>query len=330
MEIGKVPADVFKKSVMPYLGIMQKEVLVHSKLGEDCSIIDFGDKVAVLSTDPITAANKMSGFLSVIISCNDIASSGAKPLGILSTILLPDKTDESVLHNIMKEIDKAAKKINIEVLGGHTEITSSVNKPIISTTAIGIADKNSYITTKGAKLGDDIIITKSVGLEGTSILASDYEDLLTKYFDKQFIQRAQGFINEISVIEEGLIAGQNGANAMHDITEGGILGAAYEIAEASGLGILIYEDKIPIREETQKICKIFGINPLKLISSGSMMISTSKKDEIINALEKEGIKATVVGKITEKDKFLVTSQGKITIPSPCKDEIYKVKDRINL
>lgn len=330
MEIGKVPADVFKKSVMPYLGIMQKEVLVHSKLGEDCSIIDFGDKVAVLSTDPITAANKMSGFLSVIISCNDIASSGAKPLGILSTILLPDKTDESVLHNIMKEIDKAAKKINIEVLGGHTEITSSVNKPIISTTAIGIADKNSYITTKGAKLGDDIIITKSVGLEGTSILASDYEDLLTKYFDKQFIQRAQGFINEISVIEEGLIAGQNGANAMHDITEGGILGAAYEIAEASGLGILIYEDKIPIREETQKICNIFGINPLKLISSGSMMISTSKKDEIINALEKEGIKATVVGKITEKGKYLVTSQGKITIPSPCKDEIYKVKDRINL
>ena len=329
MEVGKVPVEILKRSVFPYLGVKRKEVLVHSQLGEDSSIIDFGEYVAVLSTDPITAADKLSGFLSVIISCNDLASCGAKPIGILSTILLPEGSDESVLHNLMEEIDKAAKKLNIEVLGGHTEITTTVNKPIISTTAIGMAKKGEYITTKGAKIGDDVIVTKALGLEGTAILATDYEDLLLKRYDKDFILKAQSFINEISVIEEGLIAAQNGANAMHDITEGGILGAAYEIAEASGLGIEIYEEKLPVRPETKEICRFFGINPLKLISSGSMIIAASDGDKIVKSLSEKGIQATIIGKIIKEGKYLITSKGKEEITPPERDEIYLVnKDRI--
>ncbi|EMT38869.1 Hydrogenase maturation factor [Thermoanaerobacter thermohydrosulfuricus WC1] len=331
MEVGKVPVEILKRSVFPYLGVKRKEVLVHSQLGEDSSIIDFGEYVAVLSTDPITAAEKLSGFLSVIISCNDLASCGAKPIGILSTILLPEGTEEATLHGIMKEIDRAAKKLSIEVLGGHTEITSTVNKPIISTTAIGIAKKGEYITTKGAKIGDDVIVTKALGLEGTAILATDYEDLLLKGYNKDFVLKAQNFINEISVIEEGLIAAQNGANAMHDITEGGILGAAYEIAEASGLGIEIYEEKLPIRPETKEICRFFDINPLKLISSGSMIITASNGDKIVKSLSEKGIQATIIGKIIKEGKYLITSKGKEEITPPERDEIYLVnRERIKV
>lgn len=323
LEIGKIPVEVMKRSIFPYLGTKRKEVLVHSQLGEDSSIIDFGEYVAVLSTDPITAADKLSGFLSVIISCNDLAACGAEPIGILTTILLPEGTEEQMLKNIMQEIDKASKMIGIEVLGGHTEVTQAVNKPVISTTAIGIARKGKYITSKGAKIGDDVIVTKALGLEGTAILATDYEDLLIKHFGKDFVLKAQSFINEISVIEEGLIASQNGANAMHDITEGGVLGATYEISEASGLGIEIYEEKLPFRRETKEICKFFGLNPLKLISSGSMLITAEDGNRIVKALSEKGIQATIIGKIVKEGRYLITSSGKEKILPPEKDEIYR-------
>lgn len=327
MEIGKVPAEILKSSVYPYLGIKRDEVLVHSGLGEDCSVIDFGEYVAVLSTDPITAADKSSGYLSVIISCNDIASCGAKPIGILSTIILPENANEVVLHNIMKEINKAANKLNIEVLGGHSEVSNTVNKAIISTTAIGMAKRDEYITTKGAKPNDDVIVTKALGLEGTAIIANDYEILLKKHFTLEFVKKAQDFLNEISVIEEGLTAAKNGANAMHDITEGGILGAAYEIAEASNVGIEIYENKLPLRPETKEICKFFKIDPLKLISSGSMIITSSNGSKIVNALNKIGIPSNIVGKIKENGKYIITSKGKKEITPPERDEIYLINKK---
>lgn len=327
MKIGKVPPEILQRLVYPYLGVKRNEVLVHSGLGEDCSIIDFGEYVAVLSTDPITATDKLSGYLSVIISCNDIASCGAKPIGILSTILLPENTDETVLHNIMQEINRAAIQLNIEVLGGHSEITNTVNKPIISTTAIGSVKKNEYISTKGAKPGDDVIVTKALGLEGTAILANDYEDLLEKHYPSEFIKKAQRFLNEVSVIEEGLTAAKNGANAMHDITEGGILGAAYEIAEASEVGIELYENKLPLRLETKEICNFFKIDPLKLISSGSMIITSSDGNKIVSALNEIGISSTIIGKITKNGKYIITSKGIKEIIPPERDEIYTLSSQ---
>ena len=165
MKTGKVPPEILKSSVYPYIGITRKEVLVHSGFGEDSSIIDFGDSVAVISTDPITGADNHSGYLSVFISCNDIAACGAKPIGILVTLLLPVGSDEYLLQNLMRGIHEAANGINIEVLGGHSEITPAVNKPIISATAIGIADKDKFVTSSGAQPGDAVIVTKHWALK---------------------------------------------------------------------------------------------------------------------------------------------------------------------
>ncbi|SNX52641.1 AIR synthase family protein [Thermoanaerobacterium sp. RBIITD] len=326
MNEGKVPSDILSKIVYTNLGVKRDEVLVHSGIGEDCSIIDFGEYVAVLSTDPITAANNLSGYLSVIISCNDIASCGANPIGVLETILLPIKTEEKVLHNIMNEVNKAANELNIEVLGGHSEVTSTVNKPIICTTAIGIAKKNEYIKTGGAKINDDVIVTKAIGFEGTSIIAHDFFDILKKHYPLEFIDKSKDFIKKISVIDDGLIAAKNGASAMHDITEGGLLGAAFEIAEASNKGIEIYYSTIPIKYETKEICRFFNIDPLKLISSGSMLITSPNGEKIVNALKENNIEATIIGKITDCGNYLIYDNKKIEITPPERDEIYAITD----
>jgi hydrogenase expression/formation protein HypE len=328
LKAGKVSPDVLKSSVYPFTGKLRKEVLVHSGLGEDCSIIDFGDSVAVLSTDPITGADIHSGHLSVYVSCNDIAACGAKPIGILVTLLLPVGSDKSILKALMEGIHDAANTVGIEVLGGHSEITSSVTKPIISATAIGIANKDKFVTSSKAKPGDDIIVTKALGLEGSAILASDFEEFLTDKVSQQTIKKAQRFIEKISVIDEGIIAAKIGVSAMHDITEGGLLGACFEVAEASGVGMEIFHDLLPVLPETRDICSAFDIDPLGLISSGSMLICSSKGDEIITALKARKIPASIIGKVTLQGLYMLTPDSKRPIIPFERDELIRAIEKV--
>lgn len=328
LKAGKVPPEILKSSVYPYIGKLRKEVLVHSGLGEDSSIIDFGDSVAVLSTDPITGADIHSSYLAVYVSCNDIAACGAKPIGILVTLLLPVGSDKSILKELMEGIHKAAGTIDIEVLGGHSEITSAVAKPVISTTAIGITGKDKFITSSGAKPGDDIIVTKSLGLEGSAILASDFEKYLAGKVSEAAIAKAQHFIEKISVIDEGIIAAEVGVSAMHDITEGGLLGACFEVAEASDVGVTIYQDLLPILPETRNICTALGIDPLGLISSGSMLICTPKGEEVAEALKAHKIPAAIIGKVTLHEKLIITSDGKHPIVPLERDELIRAIEKV--
>ena len=328
LKIGKIPPDILKSSVYPYTGKLRKEVLVHSGLGEDCSIIDFGDKVAVLSTDPITGADNSSSHLSVYVSCNDIAACGAKPIGILVTLLLPVGSNEKILKDLMKGIHEAANDIGIEVLGGHSEITPAVTKPVISATAIGVTSKDKIVTSSGAKTGDDVIVTKSLGLEGTAILALDYEEYLKGKVPQSVIDKAQNLIKSISVINEGIIASDIGVSAMHDITEGGLLSACHEVAEASGVGIRIFRDSLPILPETLDICKIFDINPLGLISSGSMLICTPIGDKVLEALKSQSISATKIGKVIDSGNFIVSQEEERDIIPLERDELFKAIENV--
>lgn len=322
---GKVPPEVMEKTIFPFLGAKRPEVLVHSKIGEDCSVIDFGEYVCVLSTDPITGADKEIGRLAVHISCNDLAANGAEPIGIMATILFPDGTEEDKVKEVMEQIHNAALEINAEVLGGHTEITSSVSRIVVSATAIGRALKSEYVTSSGAQPGDDVILTKKAGLEGTAVIASDFQEFLKGKMSSEEIERAKGFINYISVIPEGRLGAKNGATAMHDVTEGGVLGAAYEIALASKVGITLWEDRIPVHPETLKICQIFNLNPLGLISSGSMLITAPDGNRIISALKEAGIEATIIGKVTEEGFRIVDKEGKERpFTPPERDELYKI------
>lgn len=325
MKAGKVPPKILKSHVYPYIGKHRKEVLVHSGFGEDCSVIDFGETVAVLSTDPITGADNHSGYLSVFVSCNDIAACGAEPVGILVTLLLPIGSDEILLKEIMEGIHTAANQVGIEVLGGHSEITPAVTKPVVSATALGIAKKGEYVTSSGARPGDDVIITKYLGLEGSAILTSDFEDYLKDKLPEETIKKAQSFIENISVIEDGLTAAKVGVSAMHDITEGGFLGASYEVATASGVGMEIIKEDLPILPETLDLCRTLDIDPLGLISSGSMLMCAPDGDKVLAALKKKNIPASIVGKVIDEKQgiYIVSSGKKIPCIPPERDELIR-------
>ena len=299
MKEGKLDFDDLRNIILNNKTIKRNEVKVRNDVGEDCSVIDFGDCEGIFSTDPITGASKNAGKLAVHINCNDIASSGGEPIGILVTILAPTSSSLEEINKVMNEIDEETAKIGIEIIGGHTEVTSAVNKMVISITVIGKNLKGKSIKTAGAKLGDDIIVTKALGLEGTYILINDYEERIQKVLSKEEIEFGKSLINKISVLEEGKIGGKFGVNSMHDITEGGLLGGLFEVAMASNKGFKIFKDKIPMFDITKKVCKEFKIDPLRLISSGSMLITTKNGEELIKQLKEKGIDASIIGTVCE-------------------------------
>lgn len=324
MEIGKLPNEILKNYIISKINLKNKDILVGPGVGEDCSVIAFGDEVCVLTTDPITAAQNHAGTIGVHICCNDIASAGVKPLGILVTILAPPSASLEDIANIMVEVNAACDVLEIDVLGGHTEVTDGVNRIILSITAIGKGRRDDFVTTGGAQLNNEIVVTGFAGLEGTAILAKDYSDYLCGKLGKELVLRAQGLLKDISVVKTGLLCAKFGINAMHDATEGGIIGAIWEVAEASGYGAYIYKNAIPIMQETLEISAALKIDPYKLISSGSMVIATKDGKGLVEFLLENGIEAKVVGNIIEKDMIINIHGKEETIAPPESDEIYKV------
>lgn len=326
MEIGKVPNEVLEKLVFSNIKNKRSEVLVDAGVGKDCAVIDYGKYACVVSTDPITGASKNLGSLAVNISCNDIASSGAEPIGALMTILIPPHATEEDLECIMREAGREAEKLNIQIVGGHTEVTDAVNKIIISTTVIGKQLKSDVIDPKDVRVGDKIIITKSAGIEGTSIIAHELFESLESSIPLKLLHEAKSLSEKISVVKEGLIGGRVGVNYMHDITEGGVLGAVWEASVAIDKGVMIRKDSIKLEESTREITKFLNLDPYRLISSGSMLMIVSKEklESLGDALDKEQIEFSVIGEVVE-DGINMEQDGEIIeIESPGSDELYKV------
>ncbi len=325
MKIGKVPNDILKEIIIDKIRHTRPEVVLRPGIGEDCSAVDFGENICVLSSDPITGAANEVGRLAVHISCNDIASCGVEPLGLMVTILAPPQTTREDLDGVMNQLTQTAGSINVEIIGGHTEITDAVNRMVLVSTAIGRVPKGRLISTAGAVPGDKLVITKSAGLEGTAIIAHDREEELVKHLGVGIVEKAKNCIADISVIKEGILAGEFGVSAMHDVTEGGILGAVWEMAEASGTGVRINKNLIPVEEETLKICSHYGIDPLKLISSGCMAIACKDGEGLARHLRSNGVPAAVIGEITADSARLLEEAGTVTeISQPGTDELYNV------
>lgn len=325
MEIGKLSPELLKKIVLSKLTERRSEVIVRSETGQDSVFIDTNNLPMVTSTDPITGGVRNIGWFALHIACNDLAANGAEPIGVLITIMLPPKTKQEELEKIMDDASKAAKELNIDILGGHTEITEAVNRTIISTTAFGKPMSENLVVSKAAKPGMDIILTKGAGIEGTAILASVKEDFLKNKIDMKLLEEAKLLEKKISVVPESIIATKIGTAAMHDVTEGGVLGALYEISQASNCGFKVFYDKIPILESTKKICSAFEIDPLRLISSGSMLIFTNNGEKIIEQLKKNDIDCEIIGKtIKDNSHILIKDNLEINIEEPQSDELWKI------
>lgn len=326
MKVGKLPESVLKRSVIRQIKTKRKEVLVGADVGEDCAVIALKeDEVFVMSTDPVTGTAVDIGSLSVHITVNDIASAGAEPVGVMLSVLLPETIEEEEIRAMMQQVEETCAKLGIQAIGGHTEVTRAVNQPIITVTGIGKVKRGKLVTTGGARPGNDIVVTKWLGLEGTSIIAKEKEQELLDRFSPGFLREAQQFDRYLSVVPEAAVAVKSGVTAMHDVTEGGIFGALWELAEASGVGLEIELQKLPIRQETVELCEYFGLNPYELISSGSMLMASENGYDLARTLQQEGIPAAVVGKATFGNERLIYNGGeKRYLEPPKSDELYKV------
>ena len=326
MKIGKVPENVLKRSVMKQLHYKRDEVVLGPGIGEDCAALALAeDEILVMSTDPITGTAKDIGKLAIQITANDLASAEAEPIGVMLTILLPDGTREIALKRIMEQMECACREAKMQILGGHTEVTAVVNQPVVNVAGVAKAKKGSLISTAGARAGMDIVVSKWVGIEGTMIFAKEKEAELKEHFPADFVDTAIGFDRYLSVVPEAAVATQSSVAAMHDVTEGGLFGALWEMAEASGVGLEIDLKKIPIRQETVEICEYFDVNPYGLISSGMMLMASADGNALVLALQEAGIPATVIGKATEgNDRVIIRDEERRFLEPPKTDELYKV------
>jgi hydrogenase maturation factor len=328
LPFGKIPVDILKEVVFKNLGAKLEEVVVGPAAGFDGAVINVGDKSLIVSMDPITGAIERIGWLAVNINANDIATFGVEPAFFFSCILLPEDADRKTVKIICTQMDKAAKDLGMAIVGGHCEVTLGLTNPIVIGCTMGVTEKGNYVTASGAKPKDKLILTKSVGIEGTAILASDREKQLKKAIEIPVLEKAKKFFNQISVVKEAITAIKaGGVNAMHDPTEGGVTGGIHEMADASNIGVKIFEEKIPVQPETVKICKFFNINPLQLISSGALLISARSEsaDKIVKSLKQQQIHASIIGEFLKDshNRTLIKRNGKVqTLPRPASDHLW--------
>ena len=324
MKAGKLKESVLKRSILKQLHKRRSDVIVGPAVGGDYGAMESGDGiVTVLSSDPITLTKDAIGSSGIIAACNDVACSGAIPTGVSVTVLLPTSHNEEELRDIMKDLDVACEICGVDIISGHTEVTRAVKEPIVVVSAMGTLKKEALIHSSYVRPGMDIVATKWVGLEGTAILAREKEGNLRTRYAQPFIDNAKVFGQMMSIIPEAAVAMKSGASALHDVSEGGIFGALWELAESAGVGLEIDLKKIPIRQETVEICEFFDLNPYKILSGGCLLIATLDGNGMVLELEKAGIPATVIGKATDsRDRVLLNEDEKRYLETTQTDELY--------
>ena len=307
----KLSNDLLRRVVFANLGVKDADIIIGPRVGEDAAIVRVGDKYLAMHTDPITGAIENIGWLAINIVANDIAVRGIKPRWFLLTLLLPSNIDEDGVRQIMGDANRALIELRASLIGGHTEYAPGIDRIIASTTAVGVSER--YVTTSGARVGDLVLVTKYVAMEGTAILASDFGDLLiSRGVPREIIDRAKGFIKYVSVVKEALEIADL-ADAMHDPTEGGLLQGLLEVAEASGVRLRVNVDNVPILPETRTVFNTLGLDPLKSLSSG-MLIAVIPRETIATAqerLERAGINYSIIGEVVEGEPAVeLTKDGK--------------------
>jgi hydrogenase expression/formation protein HypE len=300
---GKLPIEVLD----PILQSISKKgdnLVVTPGIGVDVGVTRTKGRFLVISSDPITGSTERMGWNAVNVSANDVATSGVMPDSLSTISLFPKGSDARLVRRVIREINSSAKSLGITVTGGHTEITPGLHRPIITVTCVGSGDK--FVTASMARAYDAILMTKTAGIEGTSILSR--LKIVRDKLPSSVLRRARNLIKKLSIVPEARLAfSTQKVHAMHDTTEGGTIGSLIEMSLASKLGFELYTDSVPIDESTSKVCQVLSIDPLKLIGSGSLIISCSEKNaaDVIEKVESGGILCKKIG------RFLPRKGGRV-------------------
>ncbi len=307
-------------------------VLVGPQYGEDAAVIDIGHgdaELLVCKADPITFATDEIGSYAVHVNANDVAAMGARCRWFMPTVLLPDGlATESLARGIASDIMAAASSIGVAVVGGHTEVTVGLQRPIVAGAMLGTVGPGGLVTSGGALPGDALILTGGAAIEGTSVLARELGHVLSGELSEDELELARGFLHDpgISVVEHARMAASTpGVHAMHDPTEGGVATGLYELAAASDVGMVVERENVPIHELTRRLCDVLGLDPMGLIASGSLLIAieADSASGLVAALHRAGVPAAVVGHTTSKGEAvtLVGPDGARPLSPYTQDEV---------
>lgn len=328
---GKLPTEQLEKLLKKY-NFPGQRVVVGPGIGKDAAVINFGEKYLVAKTDPITFVTDEIGYYAVNINANDIVCTGAEPKWFLVTLLVPENTaDDSIVDSIFAQVSKACQSLGVGLVGGHTEITFGIDRPIVVGQMLGEVQKEKLVKPDRIEIGDLIILTKGIAIEAVSILAREKETELKGEFGSEFVQRSKEFLFSpgISVLEDAMLATEVAkVHAFHDPTEGGLSTGLYELARAGLVGIEVDKSRIPIFPETQIICDYFQLNPLGAIASGALLIVTSpiEADDVINHLRRHEIPCEIIGETISPENGVVLIDNTSSSPFPVfkRDEITKI------
>ncbi|HEX2978965.1 MAG TPA: AIR synthase family protein [Anaerolineaceae bacterium] len=336
LPVGKLPAELFKR-VLAQLPVKDPRVLLGPGMGLDCAVIDAGERLFVLKSDPITFASDEIGWYLVQVNSNDIATTGAVPRWMMLTVLLPEgKTTAELVDRLTAQVARATQAMGITVIGGHTEITHGLEQPILSATLIGEVERDHLVTPRGASPGDRLLLTKGVPIEATALLAREVPDRLKNGLSSEELERAAGFLFDpgISVLRDAQVALSAGkVTAMHDPTEGGLASALWELAEACGNRLVIDPQAVPVPELSRRVCAALGIDPLAAIASGALLLTAPPSDasKIRQSLENEKIPCAEIGWVETGPAEVIQElpDGQNPLPRPARDEVARIFDTGN-
>lgn len=350
MRLGKLSDSILKRTVLKQIKKRRSEIISGAGIGEDCAIFALpGDKFATCVVE-YTVKDRQDMIRAIYKSTNNLATAGAEPVAVMLSIILPERASEEKLKKLMAGASQAAAELNIQIAGGHTTVSKYVSEKLAVVTAYGTyaqteadggdaahagkgkdevqtlktVDAGKVYTTKGAKPGQDIVISKWIGLEGTAMLATMKKEEMLARYPEYLIDEAAGFDKYLSIIPEAATAMKSGVCVMHDASEGGIMATLWELAESSGVGLHIDLKKLPIRQETVEVCEFCDVNPYELLSGGCLVMTAEDGNALVRALEEQNIPAVVVGKITDSnDRIIVNGEEKRYLDKPKTDEIFR-------
>jgi hydrogenase expression/formation protein HypE len=332
LPLGKVPPELLER-ILKQAPVFDERLFLGPGTGLDCAVLDYGDRYLVLKSDPITFATDEIGWYLVQINANDIATTGAVPRWLMVTALLPEgKTSPELVESLSNQVYQACRAYHISLIGGHTEITHGLDRPLLIGTLIGEVARQDLVTPRGARPGDRILLTKGVPVEGTAILAREFPTRLTGELSADEIQAARLYLHQpgISILKEAQIAVRTGGvTAMHDPTEGGLAAALWELAKASQNSLEVDINAVPVPSLSQRICQIFEINPLATIASGALLMTCAPEwaDRMRLAIQAAGTLCVEIGRVLQGPPQvweIIPGKARATLPYPERDEIARV------
>lgn len=304
LSMGKLPGELLG-ALLGTLGASDESIIVGPGIGRDAAAVRVGDTILVLKTDPITFASAGAGRYLINVNANDLACLGATPRWMLVTAMFPLGTTHEEVAETFRDLGAAAAERDITLVGGHTEITPGVNRPILVGMLAGVASESSFLHPGGACAGDVLVLSRPIAIEGTALLASEQPEILSGLVGRAIVAQAEQLLDlpGISVSREaGTALATIPVHALHDPTEGGIAMGAREIAEASNLAIELDRNAIPVLEETRAVAEALGLDPLGMLASGSLLLACDPGDaeRLLANWRKHGAEPAIVGRFVEQ------------------------------